>query len=256
MTDPVGRKRRLNLRRPSGIGMQKYTPFLVAGVSGFAIAFILVAALVFPADDAPQEVRVPSVLGLPFADAERRLVAVGLKTTLGERRFANDAPRSAVLAQNPVGGKRVNVGTEVVLDVSDGQQGVNVPALNGLSRDEAERALREIGLDVGEVTEEASTVAKSVVLSARPAAGQIVPPGTLVALVLSSGPSDLTMPDVIGRNAALARSLLEQVGLVLAPIEYDSLSTLAPGTVIAQSPAAGAKLAAGSMVSIRVAGTP
>ena len=256
MTGPVSRKRRLNFRRPSGVEMQKYTPFIVAGASGFVIAFILVAALVFPADDAPQEVRVPSVLGLPFADAERRLMAVGLKTTLGERRFANDAPRSAVLAQNPVGGKRVNVGTEVVLDVSDGQQGVSVPTLNGLSREEAERALRDLGLDMGEVTEEASTVAKGVVLSARPVAGQTVPPGTHVALVLSAGSNELTMPDVIGRDASMARSLLEQVGLVLAPLEYDSLSTLAAGTVIAQSPAAGAKMAAGSMVSIRVAGTP
>jgi beta-lactam-binding protein with PASTA domain len=64
------------------------------------------------------------------------------------------------------------------------------------------------------------------------------------------------MPDVVGRDAGLARSLLEQVGLALGPIEYDSLSTLAPGTVIAQSPAAGASMTAGSLVSIRVAGRP
>ena len=255
MTPPVSRKPRLKLRRPPA-ELQKYVPYLVAGVSGFVVAFILVAALVFPADDAPQEVRVPSVLGLPFTDAERRLTSIGLKSTLGERRFASDAPRSAVLAQNPVGGKRVNVGTEVVLDVSDGQEGVNVPTLNGLSRDEAERSLRGLGLELGELTEEPSSVARGVVLSARPAAGQTVPVGTHVALVLSSGPSTLTMPDVVGRDAGLARSLLEQVGLSLGPIEYDSLSTLAPGTVIAQSPAAGASMTGGSMVSIRVSGRP
>jgi serine/threonine-protein kinase len=83
-----------------------------------------------------------------------------------------------------------------------------------------------------------------------------VPAGTKVSLVLSSGPNELTMPDVVGRDMGLARSLIEQLGLVLAPIEYDSLSTLGTGTVIAQSPAAGASLAGGSMVSIRVAGRP
>lgn len=255
MTPPVNNKRRLNLRRPSA-DMKKYTPFLIAGAGGFVLAFLLVAGLVFPESDAPQEVRVPSVLGLPFTDAERRLTAIGLKPALGERRFAADAPRSAVLAQNPVGGKRVNVGAEVVLDVSDGQEGASIPTLNGLSRDDAERALRNVGLEVGDVTEEESNTGRGVVLSARPTAGQTVPVGTRVSLILSSGPNELTMPDVVGRGASLARSLIEQLGLVLGPIEYDSLSTLASGIVIAQSPAAGASMASGSMVSIRVAGRP
>lgn len=253
-SQPTG-GRRLSMLRP-GTNYGKYLPFIVAGIAGFGIAFLLVAALVFPPDDAPREVRVPSVLGLPLADAERRIRASGLTPSIGERRFAADAPRSAVLAQNPVGGQRVNVGAEVVLDVSDGQQGTTVPMVNGLSRDDATRALGEAGLSVGDVTEEASSVARGVVLSARPSEGQTVPAGTLVSLVLSSGPNELTMPDVVGRGVGLARSLLEQLGLVLGPIEFDSLSTLASGTVLAQSPAAGASLPSGSVVSIRVAGRP
>lgn len=257
---PSGGGRRLNLRRPQGwkIGspkFKKYLPFVISGGAGFLLAFILIAALVFPpADDAPQEVRVPSVLGLPLADAERRLRAAGLNPAVGERRFAADAPRSAVLAQNPVGGQRVNVGAEVVLDVSDGQQGATVPALNGLSRDDATRALEQVGLAVGDVSEEASSVARGVVLSARPSEGQTVPAGTHVSLILSSGPQELTMPDVVGRGVGMARSLIEQLGLVLGPVEFDSLSTLASGTVLAQSPAAGASLPSGSVVSLRVAG--
>jgi serine/threonine-protein kinase len=258
MTEPTDAKRRLSLRPRGDRKWQKnrFTPFVIAGGGGFLLAFLLVAALVFPEDDAPQEVRVPSVLGLPFTDAERRLRAIGLTSTLGERRFAADAPRSAVLAQNPVAGRRVNLGTEIVLDVSDGQEGTSIPVLNGLSRDDAERALRSAGLEVGDVIEEASTVARGVVLSARPTAGQTVPTGTKVSLVLSAGPNELTMPDVVGRDMGLARSLIEQLGLVLGPVEYDSLSTLGNGTVIAQSPAAGASLAGGSVVSIRVAGRP
>lgn len=257
MTEPHEPKRRLSVRPQRDRKSQnRVNPYILAAGGGFLLAFLLVAALVFPDDEPPQEVRVPSVLGLPFTDAERRLQAIGLKTALGERRFAVDAPRSAVLAQNPVAGRRVNLGAEVVLDVSDGQEGATVPTLNGLSRDDAERALRGAGLEIGDVSEEASTVARGVVLAARPTAGQTVSAGTRVSLVLSAGPKELTMPDVVGRDMGTARSLIEQLGLVLGPVEFDSLSAVATGTVIAQTPAAGASLAGGSVVSIRVAGRP
>jgi serine/threonine-protein kinase len=236
--------------------MTGHSPFLITAIAGFLLAFALVTALVLPVDDAPQEVRVPSVLNLPLPEAERRLRAAGLEPTVGEHRFAADAPRSAVLAQNPVGGQRVNVGAEVVLDVSDGQEGAGVPVVVGLSREEAELALRNLGLDVGDVSQEPSNSARGVVLSSRPEAGTTVPVGTQVSLVLSSGPSQLTMPDVVGRDAGQARSLVEQLGLVLGPVEYDSLSTLAAGTVIAQSPAAGTSMASGGVVSLRVSARP
>jgi beta-lactam-binding protein with PASTA domain len=50
--------------------------------------------------------------------------------------------------------------------------------------------------------------------------------------------------------------MLEQLGLVVTGLEYDSLSTLPPGIVVSQSPAAGAPVIGGSTVALRVAGKP
>ncbi len=241
---------------PPSTKARKWLPFVVAATSGFLLAFALVALFLFPADDAPQEVRVPSVVGLPFTDAERRLKALGLVASLGQERPSGDLPKNAVVAQTPVAGETVNNGAEIVLDVSEGVARAAVPALLGLARDDAERALTAVGLALGDVTEQPSDSARGIVLAATPATGVAVPKGTRVAVVLSAGPGELSLPDVIGRDIDSARGLLEQLGLTLAPAEYDSLSSLPRGTVIGQTPAAGASITSGSTVTLRIAGRP
>lgn len=237
-------------------GARRWLPFVVAGASGFLIAFAAVALILFPADDAPQEVRVPSVVGLPFADAERRLKALGLVASPGQERPSADVPKNGVVAQTPVAGETVNSGTEVVLDVSEGVDRTAIPAVVGLARDDAERTLRAAGLVLGEVTEQTSDSARGIVLLSTPASGVAVPKGTRIAVVVSGGPGQVSLPDVIGRGLDGARGLIEQIGLVLASVEYDSLSSLPAGTVIGQTPAAGAAVASGSSVTLRIAGRP
>ncbi|MCC6316182.1 MAG: PASTA domain-containing protein [Gemmatimonadaceae bacterium] len=237
---------------------KRWVPFVIAGVSGFLLAFGLVAIVLFPADDAVQEVRVPSVMGLPFADAERRLKADGLRASLGAQRASTDVPRNAVVSQSPVAGETVNAGTVIVLDVSEGQgsaSAIAVPALLGASREDAEERLRSMGLQLGDVTEIASDSARGIVLASTPAEGKSIAAGGRVAIVVSAGPAELSLPDIVGREVGSARGTLEQLGLVTV-VEHDSLSSLPAGTVVAQSPAAGASIASGGTVTLRVSGRP
>jgi serine/threonine-protein kinase len=235
---------------------RRWLPFVVSGALGFVLAFAAVALLLLPADEAPQEVRVPSVVGLPYADADRRLASLGLKASRGRERPSADVPSNAVVAQSPLAGETVNAGAEIVLDVSEGVERASVPATVGLARTDAERVLREAGLALGDVSEQASDSARGVVLLSNPTAGMTVPRGTRVALVLSAGPGEVTLPDVVGRDGPSARGLLEQLGLQLAPLEYDSLSALPSGTVVAQTPAAGSAVANGSLITLRISGRP
>jgi serine/threonine-protein kinase len=236
--------------------LRRWLPFALSGASGFLLAFLIVGLWIFPSDAPTPDVTVPSVLGLPLDDATRRLKAVGLRGVVGARRFSGDAPRSTVLAQQPSPGDQVPQGTEISLDVSEGQQSATVPNLVGRSRDEAAGDLRSAGLALGDVSEQVADTARGVVLSSAPTAGQVVPLGTRVSIVMSAGPAELAMPDVVGTDQASARGMLEQLGLVIAPLEYDSLSTLAGGTVVSQTPSAGAAIASGSTVTLRIAGKP
>lgn len=232
-----------------------WLPYAIAATAGFLLAFGAVAAVLFPADDTVQEVRVPSVTGLPLQDAQRRLKAAGLTATVGTPRSSADVPKGSIVAQTPIAGETVNAGTAVTLEVSEGQAHATVPALLGRAQGDAEQLLKDAGLALGEVTEQPSDTARGTVLDATPAAGANVPPGTKVALVVSAGPHELSLPDVVGRDLAMARGTLEQLGLT-AVIEYDSLSSLPRGTVVAQAPAAGASITGGTAVTLRVSGKP
>jgi beta-lactam-binding protein with PASTA domain len=196
------------------------------------------------------------VISLTQADAERRLTALGLTASVGESRFSADAPKSTVLSQSPAAGTVVAPGSAVTLDVSAGQQRATIPGLLGLSREDAERALTRAGLTLGQLSEQASDSARGLVLDAQPAEGQVVPLGTRVDLAISAGPAELIMPDVVGRDLESATTFLSQLGLPTSPVQFDPESTLPSGTVVFQSPAAGAPVPAGTSVTLRVAGTP
>lgn len=241
------------MKRPAKL--RRVLEFAVTALAGFALAYLLVAFVILPDDVAVSDVSVPGIVGLTQADAQRRLTALGLEVTIGESRFSADAPKSTVLSQHPLAGATVAPGSAVTLDISAGQQRATIPSLIGLSRRDAEGELRKGGLQPGKVISEPSDSARGLVLSTSPAEGQVVPHGTQVDLIVSAGPAQLTMPDVVGRDLQSANALLAQLGLSVAPAEFDPAALLPAGTVVAQTPAAGSAVAAGTTVTLRVAGT-
>jgi len=163
------------------------------------------------------------------------------------------APKSTVLAQSSPPGSSEPRGTEIMLDVSGGQRQVQVPPVVGLTQALAQDAIEKAGLEVGDVREQESQSARGAVLSTSPASGSAVSPSTRVDLVVSSGPPAVNAPDVVGQSYATARAMLEQVGLRLGDVITDSLATTGiPQTVISQTPAAGARLAPGTRVSLTI----
>lgn len=226
------------------------------GIGGFLLGWVLVAFVVFPSNGPVDVVLVPAVQGLPYDDAQKQLAGAGLDAALGESRLSASVPRGSVLGQTPPAGARVSRGVTVTLDVSAGQRSAPIPRLTGMSRGEAEAALRDIGLAVGEVVERQGNESRGTVLEQQPEPGRVVPEGTPIRLVVSAGPRELTLPGVVGRELVEARAMLEQLGLQIAPVEIDSMSIVPRGLVVAQIPAAGATVAPGSVVTLRVSGRP
>lgn len=228
----------------------------IIGGAAFAVAWLLVAVLVFPDTGPAPSVSVPLVVGLRFEEAERKLAAAGLKSSLGESRPSNTAPRRYVIAQTPAAGSTVGPDVVVSLDVSAGQLRARVPNLVGMTRDDAVAALRTAVLELGEVVERPGNEARGTVISTDPEAGQQVPQGTPVGIVLSAGPTQLLMPDVVGRELYEVRATLEQLGLRVSETMYDSTSVMPAGLVIAQVPSAGSAVTASDLITLRVSGRP
>jgi YVTN family beta-propeller protein len=132
--------------------------------------------------------------------------------------------------------------------------GIPVPNVVGVTQGAATTAITGVHLTVGTVTPQLSTtVALGTVIS------QIPPPGTLlgsnaaVDLVVSSG---VSVPDVSGQTEAAATAAITNAGLVLGTVTSQTSSTVTPGNVISESPAAGTMVSGGSKVDLVVSLSP
>ncbi|MGE3619689.1 MAG: PASTA domain-containing protein [Acidimicrobiia bacterium] len=151
------------------------------------------------------------------------------------------APAGEVVAQQPAGGDQVRPGAVLTLVVSTGPPLRAVPDLRGLPQDQAVAALGAPRLVLGTVSAEPSRTAPAgEVLRSSPGPGTMVPPGTPVAVVVSSGPPPTVgVPSVIGTWWQDAVDVLAHRGLRVLVATVPVEDPAARGYVREQSPAGG-----------------
>jgi eukaryotic-like serine/threonine-protein kinase len=162
-------------------------PYAVAIIGGFLVAYLVVAFAVFPSGMIPGNAKVPNVAGLMIDDAARQLAAVGFTAQRSEERFHGGAPKGTVLEQDPRAGTRDVEGTTVRLVVSAGQEVVTVPAVVGMTQEDAEAALEGAGFELGAVQQTHSGAPVGEVVDSKPAPGSRVSIPSSVSLTVSDG---------------------------------------------------------------------
>ena len=130
-----------------------------------------------------------------------------------------------------------------------------VPTVVGMTQAQAESTIKEAGLTVGNVTQEASdTIEAGRVISQDPQADVSVDPSSAVDFVVSSGKPDVVIPDVVGDNKDSARDQLTALGLRVRMKASDSNDN--KDDVISVTPDVGTKVAAGSAVTLTYSNGP
>ncbi len=132
---------------------------------------------------------------------------------------------------------------------------VTVPELVDLKQADAEQAIIDAGLEVGDVELQADEeVRKGRVISQNPDADSRVDVGSTVDLVVSEGKPQVTVPSVVGEKRNAARQILEEEGLevVLEVRESDEDANI----VVETDPAAGTSVAVGSTVTVYYSAGP
>lgn len=115
---------------------------------------------------------------------------------------------------------------------------VLMPALRGMSVEDATRAMGALGLGIRVLTEEHdSQVPKGLVAGQDTATGMKVSGYKNVGVTLSKGPSTLRMPIVKGELLAEAERLIADKGLTVSKVKHIHSSTIQKGRVLAQRPA-------------------
>jgi eukaryotic-like serine/threonine-protein kinase len=115
----------------------------------------------------------------------------------------------------------------------------------GTNADQVTGALRALGLEVDRSSESSETVEAGLVLRVQPAGGNEVPRGSTVAIVVSSGPPLVTVPDVRGQSSAAAAQQLQGSGLTVSGTQGSPANN-----VTGTNPAAGQRVRPGTSVTI------
>jgi hypothetical protein len=106
---------------------------------------------------------------------------------------------------------------------------------------------------------ESDTVPAGCVAGQNPAAGMVVASGSAVVLTISTGPSGPTqvqVPSVTGLTQSAAQSAITAVGLVVGTVTQATSDAVPEGSVISQSPAAGASVAKRFAVDLVISSGP
>ncbi len=145
-------------------------------------------------------------------------------------------------------------GAFALLSGDDGTP-VTIPPVAGRSAAEAEQTLRDAGLEVTQQSVEDARVPVGTAIRTDPAAGQVVSEGDTVILVVSGGPGQTAVPDVVGDQEDEARAELARADFEVK-VTPEASDDVEEGTVIRQNPEADQQATRGSTVTIVVSSGP
>lgn len=239
-----------------------------------------------------QEVAVPELVGLTPAEAERKVVGLGLQMTIERQYYSPQIAEGRIMSQLPLPETKVRRGWQIRLAQSLGPTRVAIPDVTGESEHAAELNIRRRGLDVASMAEmEAPGIPPDQVVSQSPPANatDVLAPKISLLLTTAAEPQAFVMPSFIGQSLGTASRTLQDAGFRLgnvsvapppiapvqdtnstgtgetqaasatttpattAPLPSPSPPQPSPGSIIvSQVPAAGQKIVAGVTISFEV----
>ncbi|MGH3358845.1 MAG: PASTA domain-containing protein, partial [Nocardioidaceae bacterium] len=192
---------------------------------------------------------VPDVEGMTEDQASDALTAENLDVGEVIRRYSERLDTGEVMRASIKAGTSVKDGTDVDLYVSKGRRPIWVESYVGEPGRDARAALQQAGFEVEMSRSYDDDVPAGDVISQSPDSGSAYRRDT-INLVVSRGPSIVTVPDVRLQTVDDATAALEAEGLKVETVE-DELSVGA-GIVREQSPAAGDSVPRGTTITLYV----
>ena len=228
----------------------------LAVIAVFALA-ALIGRAIFGGDEGAKTQEVPSVLGQPEPNAVTTLERAQFKASVNDgcAAFNDQYASGQVYRQSPEGQTQATPSSTVTLCISKGTETVAIPDVRDRTPDDAKAQLEDLGFKVQVVDQASADVEKDHVIGTNPAAGAHPEKGSTVKLLVSTGPEQVAVPSVVGKQRNDAENILRDAGFQVQINEVEAPDEKA-GTVLDQNPGAGAKVDPGTTVTLTVAKQP
>ncbi len=202
----------------------------------------------------PAKVAVPDVSGKSVAAATALLADQGLKFAVGPAETSDTVGRGSAIRQTPTAGTEAEQGSTVTVVFSSGRSAFPVPDVIGKSESAARKALEgtSANFEVKDKTvEQDSDQKKGIVLAVSPDPSGQYPSGQEFTLTISSGKTNVDVPNVVTQTFDDAKLTLEQAGFRVGQT-FGNDQNQAEGTVLNQSVKAGTKAPKGTLITLTV----
>jgi beta-lactam-binding protein with PASTA domain len=232
---------------PGGEAAEKPRRWPAIALAVLVIALLALMAWVFTR---PEQIDVPKVTGMQLSAARDRLDKAGFEKVEVERERSL-AKLDQVLRQDPDPGEQAARDDAITLVVSSGPGEVRVPSVSGLTQAQAVRELRRADLRATPAERASAKIDKGLAIGTSPREGQAVQRRTNVRLFVSSGPEQVTIPNLVGLSRDSATKRLDDLGLTyrIDPKESDKPED----EVIGQDPGEGTEVDPDATVTLTIA---
>ena len=188
-------------------------------------------------------IRMINVVGLSEESAIEKLDAAGIAYKI-ERVYSDQEESGTVISQSLEEDAEWKDGVVVTLEVSKGEEEVDIPDVVGKSLEDARKELEDAGFIVEEEKEYDDEVSENHIISQSPEGGKTAAKGATIEIVVSRGKEVKVakVPDLKKKTVSEAESALSEVKLTLGNVSQEYSDSVKEGTVISQSIAAGTEV--------------
>ncbi len=203
------------------------------------------------------KVDVPNVKGMKEDQASLVLKNKDLLLLISEEREDPNYENGVILDQDPLPGFTIEKGSLIKVTMNKKSAPLiaegAIPDVRGQQLMQAKERLEQSGYIVGRIEfQESESYLKDQVISMNPPPGSKSMKGTIINIIVSTGVSEITVPNVYRKSISGARIRLEKAGLKLGNVRYTTNIELPFDIVVSQHPSSGTKANSGSSVNIVV----
>lgn len=167
---------------------------------------------------------------------------------------SDDVPEGQVYDQSPVAGTKVDVHTQVTINISSGKEKFSLDDVTGMQYQQAQAQLENDGLVVSLEFDYSDSVGSDKVISTSPKAGSQVAKGDTITITASKGKETktTTVPNLLGQNIDDAIQMIKDAGLTYNGKSSDYSDSYSENQVMNQSISAGETVDEGTTISLTV----
>ena len=185
------------------------------------------------------------------AQAALKELRLGVNVQTGT---SDDVPEGQVYDQSPAAGTKVDVHTQVTINISSGKEKFSLDDVTGMQYQQAQAQLENDGLVVSLEFDYSDSVGSDKVISTSPKAGSQVAKGDTITITASKGKETKTtiVPNLLGQNIDDAIQMIKDAGLTYNGKSSDYSDSYSENQVMNQSISAGKTVDEGTTISLTV----